>query len=179
MEQQQLPEPEAWQRAVYECPYCGEQVPHWPVRSATKWANCDVCDERVQFEATVTDLSRLEAVTELAVRQLRAYGVVVDATAEGTLVRCWVGERGVHCMNFTSSVDFELHEVGPREAYEGGTLDWPDEAEAFFNGYVRGLHDDWNGYAFPTHADRKHGAELREDLDTELRKLGTLAGILD
>jgi len=76
-------------------------------------------------------------------------------------------------------VDIEIHEVGPRAAYETYDDEWPDGAEAFCNGYVRGLRDDWNGYGFPTHTTERDGAHLREDISEDLRRLGELAGILD
>lgn len=179
MTEKELPDIEAWERLVYQCQQCGNQVAKWPVSTQMKWATCGECGERVEFHPAVVDLTQNEALAELMVRQLQTYNVVVDAEADRDIVQCYVRSGGVHLGNITGSIDFETHEVGPRGAYEEYDDDWPDEAEAFFNGYVRGLRDDWNGYGFPTHVDLRDGAELREDMSEDQRRLGELAGILD
>jgi hypothetical protein len=177
--QQELPETEAWERLVYQCPECGAGDPKVSVTGRRLSGTCTECDERQVFHAVPVDLSRTEALAELLVRSMNSVPTIARADRDRDIIRVYVKSGGVHLMNFTGNVDIEIHEVGDRDTYESHDDEWPDGAEAFCNGYVRGLRDDWNGYAFPTHTTERDGAHLREDMSEDLRRLGELAGILD
>jgi len=177
--QQNPPKTEPWEKLAYECPECGHRLDGIVPEARTSWRTCEECDRRLEFQATVADISQEEALAELVVRSMSSVGVIAKATREREIIRVYIKESGVHLLNFTGNVDIEIHEVGPREAYEEHDDQWPEDAEAFCNGYVRGLRDEWTGHAFPTHTTGKDGAFLREDVDEDLQRLGELGGIIN
>lgn len=178
MSGQHPPETEMWQRNVYACPACQQPRTEVPVRSPTKVLTCETCEARRAFEATPTQLTQEEALAVLVAEKLRSIPVVVDAEAERDIIRCWVSEDGVHLGNITNDVDIEVHEVGSRDAYERAADEWPWNAEAFFNGVVRGLRVGWKGSAFPVYTMKRNGVAPAPSIPEDLRRVAEIAGVL-
>lgn len=111
------------------------------------------------------------AAAFLAAEKLRTYGQVLGAERHGPVVKAWHTGDSINLQNVGNAIDMDLAELGPIRVYKNVPDEVDGDVEIFTNHYVRGLRDpdtDGFGYGMPTHAPRKHGAELKDLAELDL-----------
>jgi hypothetical protein len=124
------------------------------------------------------------AAAELYVRKLRAMGVIDSAWRpwDSTVVRATTHGLGAHLGNLAVDYDADVHIICDSDGMDLPDVDSLSEeieehGPIYFNVLVHGVSDEPEGYALPTHEASKRGADVREDLDTELQRIADTAGI--